>query len=102
MSAPNRQPFVKPGTTPVKADAPMPVKATAPAPASKDPLAYLHGKQVCIRTRGVVRFVGTLFNTFGQFFVLRNATEFDGDVTRIWPELTHIDKNCVMFISEVA
>ncbi len=95
MSAPNRQPFVKPGTVPAP---------TAPAAAPKkasDPLAYLHGKKVCIRTRGVARFVGTLFSSGGNFYTLRNAEEIDGDTVRQWPELTHIDRNCVMYIAEV-
>ncbi len=96
MSAPNRQPFVKPGTAPATAASTMPT----PTPKPSDPLAYLHGKKVCIKTRGVVRFVGTLFKSNGQFYTLRDTEEIDGETVRHWQELTHIDKACVMFVAE--
>ncbi len=79
-----------------------PVTTPAAAPKPSDPLAYLQGKKVCVRTRGVARFIGTLFKSSGQFYTLRNAEEIDGDIRNNWPELTHIDRNCVMFIAEVA
>lgn len=95
MTAPNRQPFVKPGTAP----APMPAP-TKPKPLNQ--FAYLEGKKVCVRTRGFVRFNGTLFSTSGHILTLKNAVEIDGEERYEWPDLTHIDTNCIMFVADAS